>query len=71
LAYGDGQFQEPWGIAVDDQGTVYVADTWNHRIQVFDSDGTFRTKWGTYGLTADAGQLLYGPRDVAVDAWFL
>ncbi len=67
LADGDGQCQEPWGIAVDDQGTVYVADTWNHRIQVFDSDGTFLTKWGTYGLTTDAGQLLYGPRDVAVD----
>ena len=38
---GDGQFQEPWGIAVAPSGDVYVADTWNHRIQYFDSDGKF------------------------------
>ncbi len=29
------------GLVVDDQGLVYVADTWNHRIQVFDKDGAF------------------------------
>ncbi|MCX8103419.1 MAG: hypothetical protein N3E42_03120, partial [Candidatus Bipolaricaulota bacterium] len=31
-----GQFLSPKGIAVDGQGRVYVADTENHRIQVFD-----------------------------------
>jgi len=64
---GNGQFQEPWGIEVDGAGRVYVADTWNHRVQVFDSDGTFLTKWGTYGQTVNASALLYGPRDIAVD----
>ena len=68
MAYGDGQFQEPWGITVSDDGRVYVADTWNHRIQVFDRDGTFLTQWGTYGQTDSAATLLYGPRDIAVDA---
>jgi uncharacterized protein (TIGR03663 family) len=68
LAYGDGQFQEPWGIAVAADGRVYVADTWNHRIQVFAADGTFLAKWGSYGQTDDAVTHLYGPRDVAVDA---
>ncbi len=68
LAYGDGQFQEPWGIAVAEDGRVYVADTWNHRIQVFDVDGSFLNKWGTYGQSDSASGLLYGPRDVAVDA---
>jgi len=36
---GDGQFREPWGVAVDANGIVYVADTWNHRIQKFTLDG--------------------------------
>jgi uncharacterized protein (TIGR03663 family) len=68
MSPGDGQFQEPWGIDVADDGRVYVADTWNHRIQVFDSEGTFLTKWGGYGQTAADSWLLYGPRDIAVDA---
>ena len=68
MEYGDGQFQEPWGIAVDDEGLVYVADTWNHRVQVFESDGTFLRKWGEYGLTTSGDTwLLYGPRDIALD----
>ena len=31
----DGQFQDPKGIAVDGSGRVYVADTFNNRIQKF------------------------------------
>jgi hypothetical protein len=30
-------------------GTVYVADTGNHRIQKFDTDGTYLTEWGSNG----------------------
>ena len=30
-----GQFKFPCGIAVDDSGTVYVCDTGNQRVQVF------------------------------------
>jgi len=67
MEVGDGQFQEPWGIAVAQDGRVYVADTWNHRVQVFAGDGSFLNKWGAYGQTLADSTLLYGPRDVALD----
>lgn len=43
---GDGQFRFPYGIAMDSSNNVFVADTANHRIQVFDSKGNFVRKWG-------------------------
>jgi DNA-binding beta-propeller fold protein YncE len=46
---GDGQFNNQRGIAVDSSGFIYVADFNNHRIQKFNSEGTFITKWGSYG----------------------
>jgi predicted membrane-bound mannosyltransferase/DNA-binding beta-propeller fold protein YncE len=66
---GPGQFNEPWGIAVGQDGSVYVSDTWNHRIQKFSNDGQFLTAWGTFGSTGgELGQesVFYGPRTVAV-----
>jgi len=46
---GDGQFNHPDWIAVDNSGYVYVSDNLNHRIQKFTSDGMFITKWGSSG----------------------
>jgi tripartite motif-containing protein 71 len=45
----NGQFSNPGGIATDHSGDVYVVDGGNNRIQKFDSNGKFITKWGTNG----------------------
>jgi sugar lactone lactonase YvrE len=62
-----GTFNEPWGIAVGPDGSVYVSDTWNHRIQKFTPDGQPITTWGQYGQ-ADQPDGFWGPRGLAVDS---
>jgi predicted membrane-bound mannosyltransferase/DNA-binding beta-propeller fold protein YncE len=62
-----GTFNEPWGVAVGPDGSVYVSDTWNHRIQKFSAEGEFITMWGVFGLTDTPGGL-YGPRGLTVDS---
>jgi DNA-binding beta-propeller fold protein YncE len=58
-----GTFFEPWGITVGPDGSVYVADTWNHRIQKFTPEGEFLTMWGYFGQ-AEAPDAMWGPRDI-------
>ncbi|WP_337983497.1 cadherin-like beta sandwich domain-containing protein [Lysinibacillus sp. C5.1] len=50
---GNGQFKYPRGIAIDDTGNVYVADSVNNRIQKFTADGTYIAQFGQMGYPAD------------------
>jgi len=38
-------FHLPHSLVIDDEGTIYVCDRENNRIQVFSADGQFRTMW--------------------------
>ena len=64
---GSGTFNEPWGLAIAPDGSVYVTDTWNHRVEKFTSAGKFITAWGTFGQ-GETPDSFYGPRGLAVDA---
>ena len=43
------QFNRPMHVAVAPDGSVYVVDYKNHRIQKFTSEGIFVIEWGTNG----------------------
>lgn len=58
-----GRFRDPAGIAVAPDGSMLVADKYNHRIQVADARGQVVRSMGRYG--SYPGELA-GPADVAI-----
>ncbi len=62
---GPGEFNRPEGLCVDKNDQVYVADSCNHRIQVFSREGKFLRAFGKPGK--GPGELSY-PYDVCTDS---
>lgn len=65
-----GTFNQPWALALSPDGYfLYVADTWNHRIQKFTREGSPIKMWGTplYDPTTTDPDVFWGPRGIAVD----
>ena len=74
-----GQSARPTGrIAIDAVGNLYIADTYNHRIRMVDTNGMITTVAGSGGIGLDAGgfagddgpavsAVLSSPTDVAID----
>ncbi len=60
----NGQLQAAEGMTIDGSGNIYVADTYGHRIQKFNSAGVYQSQFGTKG--SGNGQLNH-PTDVAID----
>ncbi|MEJ2543694.1 MAG: NHL repeat-containing protein [Calditrichaceae bacterium] len=48
-----GQFNAPQAISVSQNKIVYVVDTGNNRIQLFNLDGSFIKSIGGFGFTSD------------------
>ena len=61
---GPGEFNRAEGLCVDTQDQLYVADSCNHRIQIFSSDGKFLRAYGKPGK--GVGEFSY-PYDICVD----
>jgi len=60
----DGQFLQPFGIAIDGNNNLFISDPLNHRIQKFTPEGEFLGTWGTYGH--EEGQFR-APQGIDVD----
>ena len=59
-----GDFGAPQGVAVDKDGNVYVTDTMNNRVEIFDADGSFMS---TFGKAGDGPGYFARPKGIAVD----
>jgi DNA-binding beta-propeller fold protein YncE len=59
-----GTFSAPSNVAVSPDGQVYVTDTWNQRVQVFDATGKFLRAFGQHGITP--GDFVR-PKGIALD----
>lgn len=60
-----GDFAAPQGVAVDKDGNVYVTDTLNDRVEIFDADGNFIS---TFGKPGDGPGYFARPKGIAVDS---
>ena len=67
---GNGQCNRPYSVSVDNSGNIYVADTFNNRVQKFDSSGNYLFQFGKpgsgngqfnqpQGVTVDSGGNIY------------
>ena len=59
-----GDFGAPQCVAVDKDGNVYVTDTLNNRVEIFDADGNFIS---TFGKNGDGPGYFSRPKGIAVD----
>lgn len=59
---GPGQFNGIWGVSTDSASNIFIADTFNRRVQKLDRDGNFVTQWDGY-----LGEPFSKPTGVFVD----
>ena len=59
-----GDFGAPQCVAVDQDGNVYVSDTLNDRVEIFDADGNFIS---TFGKPGDGPGYFARPKGIAID----
>ena len=60
----DGQFQYPRSVVVDQNNNIFVIDSFNNRVQKFDSNGNFLMKFGSTGALDGEFRGVY---DIVID----
>ena len=63
----EARLRYPFDVAVDETGSLYIVDTWNHRIRKVDSAGIVTTVAGS-GTTGESGGGFSGDGGPAVEA---
>ena len=64
-ATAPGDFSRPTNAAVDQDGNVYISDTFNDRIEIFDADGNFIR---TFGKGGDGPGYFARPKGISIDS---
>jgi sugar lactone lactonase YvrE len=59
-----GLFSRPTNVAVDEESNLYVTDTFNNRVEIFDADGNFIS---TFGKNGDGPGYFARPKGIAID----
>jgi sugar lactone lactonase YvrE len=59
-----GDFGAPSNVALDKDENVYVTDTMNNRVEIFDADGNYLSQFGKHG---DGPGYLARPKGIAID----
>jgi len=62
---GNGQFNFPTSIWIDDSGVAFIVDAMNFRVQIFDKNGSFVS---TFGEAGDASGYFARPKGIATDS---
>jgi sugar lactone lactonase YvrE len=62
---GPGQFKSPWDLTFAPDGSFYVAERQNFRVQKFDANRNFLLQWGTQG---DGDGQFRAPEKIELDS---
>lgn len=67
----NSHFNQPRGLAFDSAGRLFVADRWNHRVQVYTVSGDDLIHQATIGVTGQPGSdnaHFNGPAEIVIDS---
>jgi hypothetical protein len=64
LGAGDGEFAQPNDIEIDSVGKIYVVDRGEHKVKIYNSDGTYDT---SFGIEGSGDGEFYHPTSISIN----